>query len=72
MKQSYFTDVRDLFPGSEIVRKFSFKTVDTRGYYALLAVENCLLAHGFSVARGETAHFSYDCFECLPPHEAIV
>jgi len=61
MKQSYFTGV--------IIRKISFKTIDTRGCYALLAVQNRQLAHGFSVARGESANlYQQDCFECLSPY----
>ena len=60
---------KELFPGSEIVRKFSFKMIGTRNLSALLAVANLRLSQ---VARGLGAESAYfyinDCFECLTPH----
>jgi hypothetical protein len=66
MKQSY---QKDLFPGSAIVRKYTFKTVlDTRDHSALLARANHQMSQAFAAPRGKSAILS-DCFECLSPHE---
>ncbi|MDR1001639.1 MAG: hypothetical protein LBL96_12730 [Clostridiales bacterium] len=60
----------ELFPGSDIVRRFTFKMIDTRDSYALLAKANHLLAQDFAISGEESAHMLIkDCFECLSPHE---
>ncbi|MCL2100037.1 MAG: hypothetical protein FWH24_06340 [Oscillospiraceae bacterium] len=76
MKQSYFTDFTDLeeakelFPGSETVRKYTFKTMRLGDGYALLAVICPILAVFSRLSRGESALFQLkDCFECLSPTE---
>ena len=72
MKQSFKlqVEVRELFPGSDIVRKYTFKTMDPEDNCALLARANHLLAKDFANSREESAHFQQkDCFECLSPHE---
>ena len=68
MKQSYLLSEKELFPGSDIVRKYTFKTMNTGDSYALLARANHQLAMNFAISRGKSAHFQ-DCFECLSPHE---
>ena len=68
MEQSKFLRAIKLFLGSDIVRKFSFEMVDTRGNCALFARANHQLSHGFAIAREKSAHFQ-DCFECLSLHE---
>jgi len=61
---------KELFPGSDIVRRFTFKMIDTRDSYALLARANHQLAMNFATSREESAHMrKRDCFECLSPHE---
>jgi len=70
MKQFYFTDEKELFPGSDVVRKYTFKTMRLGDSYALLAVILPNLAAFFGLSRGESALFQKkDCFECLSPHE---
>jgi len=72
LKQSFYIPdcAKELFPGSDIVRKYTFKTMDTRENYALLAEANHLLAHNCVNSREESALFrKKDCFECLSPHE---
>jgi hypothetical protein len=68
MKQSEFLRTKELFHGSDIVRKYTFKTVNTRDNYALLAKANHHLAMDFAISGEKSAHFQ-DCFECLSPHE---
>jgi len=68
MEQSKILRATELFPGSDTVRKYSFKMIDTGDNCALLARANHRLAMDFAVSRGESAHFG-DCFECLPPTE---
>lgn len=69
MKQSYIIRAYEVFPGSDTIRKYSFKTLYTRDSYALLARANHHLAMDFAVLRGDSAHFlNNDCFECLSPH----
>ena len=68
MEQSLILRVGELFPGSDIVRKFSFKMIVARDGSALLARENHILAMGYSASGGESAHLrENDCFGCLPP-----
>ena len=70
MKQSYFTDEKELFPGSYIVRNYSFKAMRLGDSYALLAVILPNLAALLVLLRGKSALFQKkDCFECLSPHE---
>jgi hypothetical protein len=65
MKQSY---QKDLFPGSAIVRKYTFKMVlNTRDYSALMARANHQMSQSFVGTRGKSAIYQ-DCFECLSPH----
>ncbi len=52
MKQSKFLRTKEIFPGSVIVRKYSFKTMDTRDSYALLARANHNLAMNFAILGG--------------------
>lgn len=61
---------KKLFPGSEIVRSFSFKTAAPRGQSALLAKENHMLTAAFAPRGESSAHFAEkpDCFECLSPY----
>jgi len=67
VKQSYYLRASELFPGGSIVRKFTFKTMNTRDNYALLAKANHQIAMSFAVSRGSYVH-SQDCFECLSPY----
>lgn len=70
MKQSEFLRANELFHGSNIVRKYTFKATHTRDDCALLASANHHLAMVFDVSRGYSALFrNKDCFECLSPHE---
>ena len=85
MKQFYFadeTDDKELFPGSDVVRKYTFKAMRLGDSYALLpdgpvppeapvaAVILPNLAVFFALSRGESALFQKkDCFECLSPTE---
>lgn len=41
MKQSIIFRTKELFPGSCIIRKYSFKTVMTRGESALFQISDC-------------------------------
>jgi hypothetical protein len=59
---------KELFPGSDIVRKYSFIMIDSGDVYALLARANHRLAQDLAILGQESAHF-FDCFECLSPHE---
>lgn len=75
MKQSCVLQTlgRTLVPGSNILRRDTFKAMDTRGYCALLGRENHLLAFGFSGSRDKSALFrEKDCFDCQSPHRAAV
>lgn len=70
MKQSYLTDENELFPRSDVVRKYTFKTMRLGDSYALLAVICPILAALFGLSRGKSALFQKsDCFERLSPHE---
>ena len=61
MEQSRFLRAIEIFPGSDIVRKYSFKTVNTRDNCALLARENRQLAMDFAVSRDESALIAVVC-----------
>jgi len=68
MKQSELLRTMKVIPGSDIVRKYSFKTV--RNSDALLARENHNLAMNIAISREKSVHFQEkDCFECISPHE---
>lgn len=68
MKQSLLLRTNELFPGSDIVRRFTFKTMRTRDSYALLARANHQVAFDFADTREESIHFQIiDCFECQLP-----
>lgn len=69
MKQFVFLREEEVFPGSDIARKYSFKTMGTRDSYALLARENHNLAMDFAFPGEKSALFQEDCFECLSPHK---
>ena len=63
----------ELFPGSDIVRRYTFKMIDTRGQSALLAKENRQLADNIAMSGDPSAHFENpDCFECLSPRKIAV
>ena len=70
MKQSEFLRTSEVFPGSDVVRKYSFKTMGTRDSYALLARANHNLAMDFAISGEQSALFhAADCFECPSPYE---
>jgi hypothetical protein len=72
MSESFLAQLTNsgLFPGSDVVRRFTFKMIDTRDSYALLARANHLLAQDFANSRETSALFQKkDCFECLSPHD---
>lgn len=73
MRQSNLLCAMDVFAGSDIVRRFTFKTVGTRDNCALLAVLNHQLAMIPVISREQSAHFlKNDCFECLSPYKSAV
>lgn len=73
MKQSDIFLAKELFPGSDIVRKYTFKTMNTWDNCALLAKANHLLAFDFTTSGEKSVLFQKrDCFECLTPHEIAV
>lgn len=47
MKQSNNLRMKEIFPGSYILRNFSFKTIETRDSSALLVRENKNLSMGY-------------------------
>lgn len=70
MKQSKASGAKELFPGSDIIRKYSFKAVSARDSSALLAKANHLMLNVFAASREKSAHFSIsDCFECRTPYK---
>jgi len=71
MKQSKKSRIDEVFPGSIVVRRFTFKTVNTRDSYAHFAKVNLHLAMGINVLRDKCAYLQ-DCFECLSPHKSAV
>ena len=72
MKQSEILRMKELFHGSDIVRKFTFRTMNTRDNYALLARANHNLAMNFAIVREKSTLFwEKDCFECLSPHKIV-
>ena len=68
MKQSSFQFVKEIFPGSKAVRRFTFKTMGAWDSCALLAVKHHQLAMTPAISRDKSVHFwNNDCFECLSP-----
>jgi len=69
IKLSLYLRMRELFPGIEILRKFSFNTFVIRDYCALLAAVILRLSMGFADFGAKSAHFYIynDCFVCLSP-----
>ena len=68
MKQFEMLLDKEVFPGSDIMLSFTFKTMVAGDSYAHLSVENHQLAMNFAVLRERSAHFrKQDCFECLSP-----
>lgn len=61
---------KELFPGSDTVRSYTFKTAALRGQSALLAKFNHMLTAMFALAGEKSARFAEhtDCFECLSPY----
>jgi hypothetical protein len=69
MKQSVVFFKKELFPGSDIVRRYTFKAINTREKSALLARANHLLSQVIAIVREESAHFyKTDCFKFRSPH----
>ena len=72
MKRSFVLRprVKELFPGSDVVRKFTFQMMNTRDTCALLARAEHQLAFDFADSGARSALFqNKDCFDCLTPHE---
>jgi len=62
----------NVFLGSDIVRRFTFKTMGAWDSCALLAVFNHQLAMEAAYAGEQSAHFGKaNCFECLSPHDKV-
>ena len=68
MKQSTNLRAKELFYGSDAVRKYTFKMIGMGDSYAQAARANHTLAMKIALSGAESAHFSMDCFECLSPH----
>ncbi|MCL2527669.1 MAG: hypothetical protein FWE42_04540 [Defluviitaleaceae bacterium] len=70
LKQLGVQYLEEVFHGSDVILRFTFKTSKIRGNCAHLAVLFRNLAHGFSFLRDKSAHlWENDCFECLSPHK---
>jgi len=64
--------ILDVFLGSDVVRRFTFKTMGAWDSCALLAVSNHQLAMESAYAWEQSAHFErVNCFECLSPHDKV-
>ena len=61
MEQSNFLRAIELFPGSDTVRKYSFKMINTRDNCALLSRTNHQLAMDFAISRDESALIAVVC-----------
>jgi hypothetical protein len=75
MKNAFFKGLKDseLFPGSDIMLRYTRKMTGTRDSYTLLARANNKLAAVFADTRVKSALFpKKDCFECLSPHDIAV
>ena len=55
MKQSLFLHTKEIFPGSDIVRKYTFRTINTRDNCALLARANRQLSQDSAILQGQSA-----------------
>ena len=73
MKQLTDKRAKELFHGSDIVRKYTFKTVSTGDSYALLGRSYRRMVSTLALFRDNSAHFQQkqqkNCFECHSPHE---
>lgn len=66
MKYSVDFVSKEVFPGSEIVRKFAFKITNVRDNCALFTIVSPVQTADFALTRGKSAHLQKtDCFECL-------
>jgi len=80
MKQSRVLLSKEVFPGSDVVHRFSFRAMDLRDNCALLAVQNhhpgCMgeqfakqttsLAMTPAISRGQSAHFwNFSSIDCF-------
>ena len=69
MKQLELLFSDEVFSGSDIVQRFTFKTMGVWDKSALLAVFNHHLAASFALSWDKSAQMrKQDCFECLSPH----
>ncbi|MEA4889196.1 MAG: hypothetical protein VB070_07005 [Clostridiaceae bacterium] len=55
--QSVDLRAKELFPGSDIVRKYTYKIAGIRDTYTLLARANHTLAMDFAILGDQCAHF---------------
>lgn len=69
MKQSVFLRIKEVFRGSGIVRKFAFRTMDTRDNCAHMAKIYRHFVMEFAIIEAKSARFQKDCFECLSLHK---
>ena len=61
---------KELFSGSDIVRRYTFKTVSAGDSYALLGRSYRRMVSTRALCRENSAHFQQkNCFECHSPHE---
>ena len=61
MKQSEFLRAKKIFSGSDIVRKYTFKTMNTRDNCALLARANHQLSQDFANSWDKSALLAVVC-----------
>lgn len=61
MKQSDPSRAKELFLGSDIVRKYTFKTMNTRDNYALLVKANHQLSQDFAISRDQSVILAIVC-----------
>lgn len=72
MKQSNRNLVKELFPGSDIIRWYAFKIMNSRDNSTLLAKANHQLSALFARSGDKCALFyKKDCFECLSPPKKV-
>ena len=61
MEQALFLRTKELFSGSDVVRKYSFKTMDTRSNCAPLAKANHQLRQIFANLRDKSVVLTVVC-----------
>ena len=62
-------NVFNLLSESSMTYEFTFKTMNMRDKYALIAAQYRQFAMNSALLREESAHLRIsDCFECLSPH----